>query len=154
MRTKPFMTKKQGGFTLLEPLVAIVILCFGLLGLAQFQLNMLAQTSDARARLSATTLAEELLAQVTVDPANAACYATTVADGACNFAQGLANYQEWQTRARATMGRLAGADQSRVSVLSVYDKATTRMTVTIKWGNKGSADTHSHVATTDTRTTS
>ena len=140
----------QRGVGLLEPLIAICILAFGILGLAQFQLNLLAQNADARSRLTATSLTEELLAQVTADPANAACYSSAAANGACSFAPGLLAYQEWAARANFELGKLAGIDKSRVSVKSALDATAQQFTVVVTWGNKNAGSTRRHIASTST----
>jgi type IV pilus assembly protein PilV len=146
------MTKRQQkGFGLLEPLIAIVILSFGILGLARFQLNMLAQAADSRSRLNATTLAEELLSQVRVDPANAGCYATNPPAGSCHFAGALATYKEWEAKSLSVMGSLAGVDKSQVGVKSELNTVSSQLTVTLTWTTKGEATQHQHVVTTDVR---
>ena len=140
---------RQHGTSLLEPLIAITILGFGLLGLANFQLNMLVQSADATSRLAATSLAEELLAQVRIDPANAGCYATIPPAGSCNQAAALATYQAWETKAVAALPHSATVDASVLSELNV--PATNQMRVTLTWANKGSNEAHTHVAITDIR---
>lgn len=143
------MKKKTFGGSLLEPLVAIAILSFGMLGLAKFQLNMLVQSSDARARLEATTLAEELLAQVRVDPANAGCYATAPPAGTCGFANALESYRNWQTKALA---KLPGNANVNATVLAELNKPeVNQFRVVLTWANKGSEEAHSFTAITDVR---
>ncbi|MBK7541914.1 MAG: type IV pilus modification protein PilV [Candidatus Competibacteraceae bacterium] len=56
---KPF-GKSSAGFTLLEVLVALVVLSVGLLGLASLQVNGLRFNHSAYLRTQATLLAEEL----------------------------------------------------------------------------------------------
>lgn len=53
-------TARQGGFTLIEVLVAIVVLSFGLLGMVGLQAASLQANRDARLQSSATVLAREL----------------------------------------------------------------------------------------------
>lgn len=153
-------SRTQAGSSLLEPLISIVILSFGLLGLAHFQLNMLSQSSDSKSRLSATTLAEELLAQVRMDSgtvagnprkANAGCYTTEPAAGTCNSATALQAYKAWETKAIAAMGSLAGADKSKASVKSQLDLTTNQLKVTLTWCTKGATEPHSYSASTDVR---
>lgn len=52
---------KQHGFTLVEILVAIIVLAFGLLGLAGLQLNSLKNNNSAYLRTQATLLAYDML---------------------------------------------------------------------------------------------
>jgi type IV pilus assembly protein PilV len=51
---------RQNGVTLLEVLVSLVILCFGMLGLAGLQMSALKYNSVASTRSGATLLASEL----------------------------------------------------------------------------------------------
>jgi type IV pilus assembly protein PilV len=51
---------RQNGMTLLEVLVSLVIVCFGMLGLAGLQMNALKYNSVASTRSAATLLASEL----------------------------------------------------------------------------------------------
>lgn len=149
---------KQQGLSLLEPLIAIVIMAFGVLGLAKFQLNMFAQTGEAKARLNATTLAEELLSQVLVDTPNAVCYATTVSPAvACGSTQASAVYAAWKANAISVLGTFAGKDKSGVTATSSLNSTTSQLTVTLTWRLKNSSgnqvsDTHTHTVITDVHT--
>jgi len=61
---KPFRLKRnarQHGFTLLEVLIAVVVLSIGLLGLAGLQASGLAQNNTAYQRTQATLLAYDML---------------------------------------------------------------------------------------------
>ena len=61
---KPFRTaarKASSGFTLLEVLIAIVVVAFGLLGLAGLQLFALKNNQSASARVTATGLANDMI---------------------------------------------------------------------------------------------
>lgn len=89
---------RQIGSGLIESMLSIVILCFGILGLARFQVNMLVQSTDAQYRLVATALAEELLAMVRVDLANAPCYTNPV-QGACSSPFAASQTKAWADRA-------------------------------------------------------
>ena len=55
-----FEQHDQAGFTLLEVLVALVILAVGLLGLAGMQMSGLKNTNDSRYRTTAATLARDI----------------------------------------------------------------------------------------------
>ena len=145
------MKKSNTGSSLLEPLISICILSFGLLGLAHFQLNMFAQNADARMRFNATSLTEELLSQVRVDPANAGCYTDSPPAGSCSYQPALQTYSDWKAAAMTTMGSLAGSEKSKVSVASSLDTATNALTVQLKWSTKGSIDLRVHTVVTDVR---
>lgn len=59
---------------LLEVLIAILIVSFGILGIIGLQANSIALTSDARYRVEAGALADRLIAEMWVNPANVASY--------------------------------------------------------------------------------
>jgi type IV pilus assembly protein PilV len=53
--------RRQSGYSLVEVLVAVVMLSIGLLGLAGLQLNSVQNTNSATQRFEATTLAYDIL---------------------------------------------------------------------------------------------
>lgn len=67
-------TGKQEGVALLEVLIAILIVSFGILGIIGLQANSIAMTSDARYRVEAGALADRLISEMWVNPANVASY--------------------------------------------------------------------------------
>lgn len=99
--------RKTSGFTLIEVLIALVVLSFGLLGLATMQLNGLRNTNNAYYRTQASALANELVERIhantngsyqaaalpncTVMPTNYCARAGSDAGGVCNAAQ-IATY--------------------------------------------------------------
>lgn len=133
----------QRGMGLLEGLVAVAILSFGLLGLARFQSGLIAQTTEAQGRMVATQFADELLNTVLVDTANAPCY-TLPAVGTCPSAAAASRAADWQRRALAA---LPGTD----SAVSILNTATSRFTVTLGWTGKAARDAHTLQMTTDVR---
>jgi len=70
------------GFTLLDALIALAILAFGMLALTGFQTKLVAQGTEAQHRVDATAFADELLNTMLVDNLNSGCY-TLPAAGAC-----------------------------------------------------------------------
>lgn len=57
--------RSQAGFSLVELLVAIVIMAIGLLGLAELQITAMKTNSKSEGMLAATSLAQEIIEQVT-----------------------------------------------------------------------------------------
>ena len=115
---------KQRGSSLVEAMIAIVILSFGILGLAKFQIGMLVQTTDAQSRLAATALAEELMSMVRVDVQNAACY-TTPAQGTCASTWEW-NVQTGETRFNERWASIIGYtldDLAPISIQTWWDRA-------------------------------
>jgi len=72
----------QGGFSLIEILVTLVITAFGLLGLAAFANKATAMSVDATQRARAATLLNDMASRVANNKANAAAYLTGVVHGA------------------------------------------------------------------------
>ncbi len=67
---------RETGFTLLEVMIAVLILSLGLLGIAALQLSSKKSTHQAWQRSQAVLLADGLLERVRMNPAGAASYHT------------------------------------------------------------------------------
>lgn len=83
MKNKSSFIAKQQGMTLLEVLVAVLILAIGLLGVAGLQSQGQRTTAEASVRTYATVLANELLDRMRINrvQAKAGAYAFTAAPG-------------------------------------------------------------------------
>ncbi len=66
----------QGGFLLIEVLVTIVILAFGILGLAGLQTRMQAAEVESYQRSQALIILDDMIARINANRANAASYVT------------------------------------------------------------------------------
>ncbi len=143
MRKLPVRLRLKQGVGLLDALVAMAILAFGLLGMTRLQTRMVAQATETQTRMTAMQLGDELLNAALVDTANAACY-TLPQVGACAKAAAKAKTTDWETRSKAALpgSPTAGA---------VLDAGTGRMTVTLTWTGKESQETRTLVAVTDVR---
>ena len=75
MPTKNARRRRQGGFSIIEVLVALLVLAIGLLGLAALQAQGLRFNHDAYVRSQATNLAYDIVDRMRVNRANAADYA-------------------------------------------------------------------------------
>ncbi len=131
------------GSGLLDGLIALAILAFGMLAMTRFQGRMVAQTTDAQARQVATQFSSELLATVLVDATNAACYTLPQA-GACTNNAAKARATDWATR-------VAAALPGTVASTATLDAATGRMTVLVSWTGKDSGDARRLETVTDVR---
>ena len=58
--------RRNGGFTLIEVLMGILIFAVGMLALAKLQGNLARNSGDANARTVATNIAEEIIEEVRV----------------------------------------------------------------------------------------
>ena len=81
--TAPLRSSKlHAGFSLLEALITMVILAFGLLGLAGFQVKTQILQVEALQRAQAILLVEDMVNRVSANRANAASYVTNPAQPA------------------------------------------------------------------------
>lgn len=131
------------GVGLIDALIALAILSFGLLALTRFQIRMVAQTTEAQSRMVATQLSDELLSTVLVDIPNAACY-TLPAAGVCGSAAATAATTAWAARVTTAL-------PGTVTSGSVLDAATGRLTVAITWTGKETQDARRLEVVTDVR---
>jgi len=143
MRQPSARLRLNRGVGLLDALVAMAILAFGLLGMTRLQTRMVAQATETQHRMLAMQLGDELLNSALVDTANAACYTLTQV-GVCGNAGAKAKATDWETRSKAA---LPGAPTAG----AVLDAGTGRMTVTLTWTGKESQEIRTLVAVTDVR---
>ncbi len=120
--------RRQRGVSLIDALIAIAILSFGLIGMSRMQGRMVSSATDSQLRTAATALADELLNTVLVDNANAACY-TLPQSGACGSAAATARTTAWATK-------VAGTLPGTVTKAVALDAGTGRMTVSVGWTSR------------------
>lgn len=135
--------RRQRGISLIDALIALAILSFGLIGMTRMQGRMVSAATDAQLRTTAMQLADELLNTVLVDAANATCY-TLPQTGACGSAAATARTSEWAARVNAS---LPGSVSRGVTL----DAATGRMTVSIGWTGRDASDPRQLDVVTDVR---
>jgi len=66
MKTLPTKLKAQGGALLIEAMIAILIFSFGVLAIVGMQATSLRQTTDAKYRLDASFMANQILGEMWV----------------------------------------------------------------------------------------
>ncbi len=138
------------GLGLLDAMIALAILSFGLLALTGLQSRTIARGTEAQSRLLASQFNDELLSRVLVDVANASCY-TLPQVGNCASASALASTAAWATS-------VAAALPPPVSTSSTLDAASGQLSVLITWttkdreaGSMASDITRQQLAVTDVR---
>lgn len=152
---KPVSRHRAGGFTLLEVMIAILILGFGLLGLAMMQTMSVRFSESSNQRTQATNLVYELLDQMRsnrllVAQYTAASFTATATGTNCSYpASGAAvsvsaNITLWQCRARATLGEGSSAVVTYVDGVATvslnwndqrWEKDASRTTGVLQTGN-------------------
>ena len=145
MRQHPIMLtrRRTRGLGLIDGLVAMAILAFGLLALTRFQTRMLSQSTEAQARLTATQYADELLNTVRVDTDNRGCYELPN-PGSCGSEPAKATAADWNARVAAG---LPGGSAS-AAITSVGQRF--EMTVSVGWAAREAGDSnHKLEVTTD-----
>jgi type IV pilus assembly protein PilV len=124
--------RRQSGFTLIEVLIALLVLAVGLLGLAMLQTMNVRFTQSANYRTQAINLADTLMDQVRSDRAQVASYtgdytATTTA-AACTPGVGAVSAATFRTQWQCQLGRaLGGGATAKVR----YNAPT--LTVDVNW---------------------
>lgn len=131
------------GVGLIDALIAIAILSFGLIGMTRMQGRMVSASTDAQLRTVAMQKADELLNTVLVDNANAGCY-TLPSPGACASSVASGRAAAWATD-------LATAMWVPVTSTVVLDASTGRMTMEIGWTSREGADARLLRVVTDVR---
>ncbi len=136
---------------LLEGLIAILLFSMGIIALVGLQAVAIKNTADAKYRVEAAFLANQIIGQMWADnPTNLAGYAhhPTTAGGACNFggaASANANVTAWLGDP-ATLGTVAGNLPGATSARQqIAIGAGNLVTVTICWQGPQEAAPHSFV---------
>jgi type IV pilus assembly protein PilV len=125
--------RHQAGFSMIEVLIALVVLAFGLLGLALMQTLNLRYTQSAQQRTLAVNLASELLDTMRANRSQIGAYAMGEADfagvdfaGGCGTfdpATAAANVERWKCEVKEALGPESYAE------VDVSDAPTVLVTV-------------------------
>jgi len=121
----PIKRKTQRGTTLVETLVALVVLSVGLLGIAALQMTSLRNNRGAHFRSQAQVMAYDITDRMRANRVAAELNAYVIAMGATPSATGLAltDLQDWKETLRVT---LPGGDGSIVEDGDMF-------VITIRW---------------------
>lgn len=118
----------QTGVALLEALVALLVIAFGVLGIVGIQAASVAAVSDARYRVEATALADELLSRIWAETSDA-----NVLPDYATGASGAELPEDWL----AKVNTLPGAADHPPSISTGTDNV---VTLTIRWAPPGALD--------------
>lgn len=139
---------RQRGVGLIDAMIAMAILSFGMLAMTRLQARLVAQGTESQNRTVAAQVGDELLNMAIVDPDNAACYTHSPVASTCPSTNpARARTADWATRAAAGLPGFVSAS----SVLNAG-----QLTVTLTWAGKAvqegaTPDDHQLVMTTDVR---
>ena len=135
----------QRGFMLLEVLISIIILAYGLLGLAGLQLKVQSSETESYQRAQAILLTEEMADMLSANRANAASYVTTsplgTGDGEPSSCTGLTGVQldecTWSNQlkgaAEVNAGTNVGAMTNAVGCIESLGGSPSVYRVTVAW---------------------
>lgn len=118
---------KQKGALLIEAMIGILIFSIGVLAVVAMQGRAIGQVSDAKYRIDASFLANEIISQIWVDRANLAAYAFPggTASGLTTWTNKLASTLPGTTLNPPTIAVNAASGQITVTVRWQAPKATT-----------------------------
>ena len=166
MNIRPAQQSKnaQHGSVLLEALIAFLIFSMGILGVIGLQATSISNTMDARYRTDAAFLANQIIAQMWVDPlisTNSSGFQVKSVDPAyncnpCTSKNGNANTQAWVAQIQSGFlpgGASGTANQPSISVTDNTGSSCTttcsQVTVTMNWMSpKNGSVAHSNVTQT------
>lgn len=136
--------RQQSGFTLIEGLFAILIFSFGILALVAFQARSIKEIGDAKYRIDASMLANQVIGQMWSGDRTIATlqtdYKTPDYEGGEALEDGGPKYQQWANEVADTLPQ---ADTNRPTI--VID-GTGLVTITVNWltpGEPAGATPHS-----------
>lgn len=117
--------RHSAGFSLLEVLIALVILSIGLLGLARMQMTGLKYATSAAHRLEGVNLANDILERMRANHAQAVAGDYDIRVGQAPSATGLAqaDLEEWKAALAAGLPEGDGA-------ITVKDRV---VTINVQW---------------------
>lgn len=119
LKTRPPLTRRQRGFNLLEVMVAMFVLAFGLLGLAALQVQTLRSNHSAMLRTQATFLAIDVTERIRAQGTSAGN------TGTCAAPVGV--LVSWCANVSSQLGETAETAETGVSVDG------NRVTVSVSW---------------------
>jgi len=124
---------RQGGSSLLEPLVALLIFSVGILAIVGMQAASIKLAGDAKYRTDASLLANQLIGEMWVGDRSAAALVANYSSPSGT------TYAAWQNHVNTTLPGSA-ANPPTVTV----DPLTSQVTVNLFWQVPG-APAHSHI---------
>lgn len=120
------ISRSTAGFSLIEVLIAVLVLSVGLLGLAGMQATSLRFNHNAYMRSQATFLAHDMLERMRANRDQASTYAIGIGEDAAGDGLAAQDLAQWKARLARELPQGDGAvavDGSLVTVLVQWDDA-------------------------------
>lgn len=139
--------KKHAGFTLIEVLIAMLVLAFGLLGLANLQATSLRNNQSAYNRSQATQLAYDMADRVRANPVDANLLATSAyvatstpaLQSTCGTSSGCLPALMAQNDRAQWLADISSKLPSGIGTIAV-DPVNKVFTITINWDDNRDGD--------------
>lgn len=142
------------GFSLIEVLVALVVLSIGMLGIAALYVDSLRSGRTAIHRTQAVILVSDMAERIRANPGAGVAYAGAAADNNCTDDIAISNdctaaqmaaddLQLWQQ----SVGGLLPNGQSEIQFVPAVGGIPATYTITVSWNEVGQADPVSYVLT-------
>ena len=147
-------TSRLRGFSLIEVLVALVVLSIGMLGIAALYVDSLRSGRTAIHRTQAVILVSDMAERIRANPGAGVAYAGAAADNNCTDDIAISNdctapqmaaddLQLWQQ----SVGGLLPNGQSEIQFVPAVGGIPATYTITVSWNEVGQADPVSYVLT-------
>jgi type IV pilus assembly protein PilV len=138
--------RSEAGFTLVEALVALLVLAIGMLGIASLYVESLQAGRTALVRTMAINLASDMADRIRANRGGGAAFENAGA-AACDPALGPATPDVLATNETACWHDSVAADLPNGDGTVAVDVATTPTTyvITVSWGEVGQADAATYV---------
>jgi type IV pilus assembly protein PilV len=145
MRTRAINRRRTAGFTMIEILVSLLVMTFGVLALVGLQANAVRLSTDARDRGVATFLADQLLGRLLIaDPAVIATVAHNPGGTLCSPSGSVSTsavVNDWLAEVSRQLPNAPASDQQVI----VRNAAQGDIDVVLCWkrGNDAGEEAHS-----------
>lgn len=140
--------KREGGVAMIETLVAILIFSFGILGIIGLQAASIQQVSEAKYRIDAANLADQLLGQIWSDDHATSLVAAKYATGGGSATTG---YLAWRTQVQNALPGAVANPPTVIVAADAVDAQRSTVTITVRWQSPGSTSVSNYVSTSRIR---
>ncbi len=133
---------------MIETLVAILIFSFGILGIIGLQATSIQQVSEAKYRIDAANLADQLLGQIWSDDHTTALIAAKYGTGGGTATTG---YLAWRTQVQNSLPGVAANPPTVTVAADAMDAQRSTVVVTVSWQSPGASSVSNYVSSSRVR---